>query len=83
MVLLYRNKFLFTGDHLYFSREERHLEAFRDHCWYSWSEQTKSMKTLIDFDFEWVLPGHGQRVKLSSAEAKKQLVELTGEMAAR
>ncbi len=83
MVLLYRNKFLFTGDHLYFSREAKHLEAFRDYCWYSWSEQTESMKTLIDFDFEWVLPGHGQRVKLSSAEAKKQLVELTREMAAR
>lgn len=83
MVLLYRNKFLFTGDHLYFNREAKHLEAFRDYCWYSWSEQTKSMKTLIDFDFEWILPGHGQRVKLSSAEAKQQLVELTREMAAR
>jgi glyoxylase-like metal-dependent hydrolase (beta-lactamase superfamily II)/ferredoxin len=83
MVLLYRNKFLFTGDHLHFSRDTKHLEAFRDYCWYSWSEQTKSMKTLIDYDFEWVLPGHGQRVKLSRTEAREQLEELTREMTLR
>ena len=60
-VLLYKNKFLFSGDHLAFRRQLGHLGAFRDACWYSWSEQLKSMRKLADYDFEWVLPGHGRR----------------------
>ena len=35
-VLLYRDKFLFTGDHLAWSRRRNGLVAFRDACWYSW-----------------------------------------------
>ncbi|MDQ6892898.1 MAG: MBL fold metallo-hydrolase [Acidobacteriota bacterium] len=58
-VLLYRNKFLFTGDHLAWSRKRNGLVAFRDACWYSWKEQIGSMERLLDFSFEWVLPGHG------------------------
>jgi glyoxylase-like metal-dependent hydrolase (beta-lactamase superfamily II)/ferredoxin len=60
MVLLYRNKFLFTGDHLAWSPNRNSLIAFRSACWYSWSEQTKSMQKLRDYEFEWVLPGHGR-----------------------
>jgi glyoxylase-like metal-dependent hydrolase (beta-lactamase superfamily II)/ferredoxin len=61
VVLLYKNKFLFTGDHLAWSDNRGGLIAFRDVAWYSWREQTKSMKRLLDFRFEWVLPGHGRR----------------------
>jgi len=60
MVLLYRNKFLFTGDHLAWSLRRNTLTAFRNACWYSWSQQTRSMQRLLDYDFEWVLPGHGR-----------------------
>ncbi len=60
-VLLYKNKFLFTGDHLAWSPYLNHLYAFRRFCWYSWSEQIKSMEKLANYDFEWVLPGHGRR----------------------
>jgi len=60
-VLLYKNKFLFTGDHLAWSENLHQLAAFRDLCWYSWSEQTKSMHRLAEYTFEWVLPGHGRR----------------------
>lgn len=59
-VLLYRNKFLFTGDHLAWSPHRHSLIAFRRACWYSWVEQTKSMEKLLDYEFEWVLPGHGR-----------------------
>ena len=58
-VLLYREKFLFTGDHLAWSPRRGGLIAFRDACWYSWQEQIHSMERLLDFSFEWVLPGHG------------------------
>lgn len=67
-VFLYRDKFLFTGDHLAWSPVRQHLYAFRSACWYSWSEQIESMKRLLDYDFEWVLPGHGRPVHLPAAE---------------
>ena len=60
-VLLYREKFLFTGDHLAWSPYLNHLYAFRRFCWYSWTEQLKSMEKLAKYSFEWVLPGHGRR----------------------
>jgi glyoxylase-like metal-dependent hydrolase (beta-lactamase superfamily II)/ferredoxin len=60
MVLLYQERFLFTGDHLAWSEEENTLTAFRDVCWYDWAQQTASMEKLLDYRFEWVLPGHGR-----------------------
>jgi len=65
-VFLWREKFLFTGDHLAWSETRGHLYAFRSACWYSWSEQIRSMESLLAFRFEWVLPGHGRPVRLSS-----------------
>ena len=59
VVYLYRGKFLFTGDHLAWSPNRNTLTAFRSATWYSWGEQIESMKKLLDYDFEWVLPGHG------------------------
>jgi glyoxylase-like metal-dependent hydrolase (beta-lactamase superfamily II)/ferredoxin len=74
-VLLYREKFLFTGDHLAWSPRRRELTAFRDACWYSWSEQIRSMERLLDFRFEWVLPGHGWRYHAASPEAMRTELE--------
>ena len=59
VVFLYRNKFLFTGDHLAWSPNRQTLTAFRSVAWYSWPEQIRSMEKLLDYEFEWVLPGHG------------------------
>jgi glyoxylase-like metal-dependent hydrolase (beta-lactamase superfamily II)/ferredoxin len=59
-LLLYRDRMLFTGDHLAWSPERQTLIAFRDACWYSWAEQTRSMERLLAYRFEWVLPGHGR-----------------------
>ncbi|XDD49820.1 MBL fold metallo-hydrolase [Leptospira sp. WS92.C1] len=58
-VLLYQNRFLFTGDHLAYDPVQNQLIAFRNVCWYSWNEQTNSMKRLKEYSFEWILPGHG------------------------
>ena len=75
-VLLYKKRFLFTGDHLWWSRELNHLNASRRVCWYSWPEQKKSMARLQKFGFEWVLPGHGQRVKLPAQVMRRELAAL-------
>jgi glyoxylase-like metal-dependent hydrolase (beta-lactamase superfamily II)/ferredoxin len=72
-VLLYRNKFLFTGDHLAWSPARGRLTAFRGACWFSWEEQTRSMKRLLDYSFEWVLPGHGRIHHAPPAEMRESL----------
>jgi glyoxylase-like metal-dependent hydrolase (beta-lactamase superfamily II)/ferredoxin len=75
VVFLYRDKFLFTGDHLAWSDNRRGLIAFRDVSWYSWREQTKSMKRLLDYSFEWVLPGHGRRAHMPANVMHERLVD--------
>jgi glyoxylase-like metal-dependent hydrolase (beta-lactamase superfamily II)/ferredoxin len=73
-VFLERDTFLFTGDHLAWSESRGHLYAFRNACWYSWSEQIISMTRLLDYRFEWVLPGHGRPVHLPAEEMRESLV---------
>ena len=72
-VLLYRNKYLFTGDHLAWSPARKTLTAFRSACWYSWPVQTRSMERLLDYRFEWVLPGHGRIHHTDAASMRAQL----------
>ncbi len=72
-VFLYRQKFLFTGDHLAWDPDDQRLIAFHSVCWYSWSEQIKSMERLLDYRFEWVLPGHGRPVNLPAGEMHAEL----------
>jgi glyoxylase-like metal-dependent hydrolase (beta-lactamase superfamily II) len=79
-VLLYRNRYLFTGDHLWWSEANDSLHASSNVCWYSWTEQTRSMERLLDYEFEWVLPGHGRRVHLSSTLMREQLAECIARM---
>jgi glyoxylase-like metal-dependent hydrolase (beta-lactamase superfamily II)/ferredoxin len=71
VVYLFRDTVLFSGDHLAFSPRRGHLVAFRDVCWYDWEGQIRSMERLLDFDFTWVLPGHGDRFRAPSAAAMK------------
>jgi glyoxylase-like metal-dependent hydrolase (beta-lactamase superfamily II)/ferredoxin len=75
-VLLFRNRFLFTGDHLDWDRQAARLSASQAYCWYSWPDQADSMARLADFRFEWVLPGHGQKVHLPEIEMHKQIMAL-------
>ena len=72
VVYLWRETFLFSGDHLAFSPRRGHLVAFRDVCWFDWEEQTRSMERLLTFDFTWVLPGHGDRFRAPSPAAMKE-----------
>lgn len=73
LVYLYSDKYLFTGDHLAWSPERKRLIAFRSVCWYSWPEQTRSMEKLLNYSFEWVLPGHG---RIHSAPKERMHQEL-------
>ena len=74
--LLYAGRFLFTGDHLWGNDGGDALGASRSVCWYSWSEQQRSIERLLAFDFEWVLPGHGACFHGTAAETRAALEAL-------
>ena len=78
--LLFAERFLFTGDHLYWNRDQQRLDAFHDYCWYSWNVQRDSMRRLAQFSFEWILPGHGQRVQLPASTMEEQMAQLVERM---
>lgn len=62
--LLWKDKYLFTGDHLPWSETDQALRPFRRYC-QSWETQIPSVAKLARYtQVEWVLPGHGERVKL-------------------
>lgn len=79
-VLLYKKHYLFSGDHLWLSRRTGRLGASKGVAWYSWPEQIRSMEKLLDYDFDWVFPGHGRRIHLPQAQMKQQLNDLVEEM---
>ncbi len=71
LCLLYRSRFLFTGDHLWWNPRAGRLSASKAHCWHDWPTQLRSLERLLDFDFSWVLPGHGAWFRAESPEAMK------------
>jgi glyoxylase-like metal-dependent hydrolase (beta-lactamase superfamily II)/ferredoxin len=69
LALIHKDRFLFSGDHLWWDEDEARLDMGRGVCWYSWREQLESLVALARHDFEWVLPGHGRRFNAASKEA--------------
>src|SRR5689334_5906427 len=65
-VLVYRDTYAFTGDHVWATDDGTGLEAGRGVCWYSWPEQKRSMEKLATHRFTHVLPGHGRRFHASA-----------------
>lgn len=70
--LLYDQRFLFTGDHLWWDPETRSLQAPQRLVWRS-RAMVQSLEKLLGDHFEWVLPGHGDRIKLTPEEMRNQL----------
>lgn len=77
---LSRERCLFTGDSLSWSFEQSDLRASKRVCWYSWPEQTESLRRLAEHCFEWVLAGHGGSVHLPEAEMRIRLLALVARM---
>lgn len=74
--LLYRDTFLFTGDHLWWDPEVGALTASRSYCWYDWPTQLASLERLLAYDFTWVLPGHGHAYHAADARAMRDQLRL-------
>jgi glyoxylase-like metal-dependent hydrolase (beta-lactamase superfamily II) len=79
VVYLLDQIYLFAGDTLAWDPERESLTAFRQACWYSWSELKRSLACL-DVSFEWVLPGHGHSHHLSASDMREHLRALVGAM---
>lgn len=69
--LLYKNEFLFTGDHMAFSDKRKHLVGFKSACWYSRLDLNLSIKKLLNYQFRHVLPGHGFPFNTNNPEEMK------------
>jgi len=73
--LLFADRVLFTGDHLWGDEDTGRLAMGRSVCWYSWPEQVRSLRRLLDFRFELVLPGHGRPFRAASAAVLRAEIE--------
>ncbi len=61
LMLLWNDRYLFTGDHLAWLPNLNRFGSFRDACWYSWEKQIESVDKLkVCGEVEWVFPGHGK-----------------------
>lgn len=78
--LLYRDKFLFTGDHIAWSEARGHIYGFRSVCWHDWDELVQSTEKLREYDFEWILPGHGRRGHFSKEDMASEMAKAVGWM---
>jgi len=54
------DRYLFSGDHIAFSRLTGRPYAFRNYCWHDWEQLLASTRLLLDYPFEWILPAHGR-----------------------
>jgi glyoxylase-like metal-dependent hydrolase (beta-lactamase superfamily II)/ferredoxin len=74
MALLYDDRYLFTGDHVWWDRERNRLDIPKVYVW-NQRDLERSTEKLLDRSFEWVLPGHGDRIH-ASRERMRREVEL-------
>lgn len=75
LALLYDDRYLFTGDHVWWDREHRRLEVPSVLVW-NGDRLRSSTERLLEYSFEWVLPGHGDRIQLPSHDMKDQVQKL-------
>ena len=76
------DRYLFTGDSLAWFHRDGDLGAFRNACWYSWSEQTSSLGRFADSDhrFDRLFCGHGWSHDASADEFHSHLADLVARM---
>ncbi len=64
-VLLWDEKYLFTGDHFAWLNRLNRFGSFRDACWDSWEKQIESVEKLRFLsNVQWIFPGHGYRKRI-------------------
>ena len=82
MALLFKDTYLFTGDHLWWDRDIKNLDVPAVLFWNA-ERLAQSTKRLLDFSFEWVLPGHGERIRLLPEHMQTELGQLVKKLSVR
>jgi glyoxylase-like metal-dependent hydrolase (beta-lactamase superfamily II)/ferredoxin len=75
IALLYRDTFLFSGDHLWWEPATGELASPRRLVW-NHGQLARSIERLLGYRFEWLLAGHGDRVCLPSETLRRKLTDL-------
>lgn len=75
MALLYDDRYLFTGDHLWWDRDCKRLDIPQAYVW-NQHDLERSTERLLDVHYEWVLPGHGDRLHSSREEMRAHVQRL-------
>ena len=72
---LFKKKILFTGDHLAYSHEKKKLVCFifSSHTPSDISIYINSLEKLLDYDFEYIFPGHGAPFFAKNPSMKKAI----------
>jgi glyoxylase-like metal-dependent hydrolase (beta-lactamase superfamily II)/ferredoxin len=78
--LLYRGRFLFSGDHAWSDAKGEQVRASRSVCWYDWEQQIASMARLAEYRFEWLVPGHGLRCRLPPERMREEVQRCVARM---
>ena len=56
-----QRRVLFSGDHVWWNRDQNVLVCSERHCWWDFNVQIRSLQRLQRLDVAWLLPGHGHR----------------------
>jgi glyoxylase-like metal-dependent hydrolase (beta-lactamase superfamily II)/ferredoxin len=75
MALLYDSRYLFTGDHVWWDRERNRLDIPKVYV-SNQRDLERSTEKLLDVSFEWVLPGHGDRMHGSREQMRREVERL-------
>jgi glyoxylase-like metal-dependent hydrolase (beta-lactamase superfamily II)/ferredoxin len=75
--VLHYGTYLFSGDHVAWDREAGALRAHRTYS-YDYALQLRSVERLTAYAFTWLLPGHGDRVRLDVEQMRSALHRLAG-----
>ena len=54
------NRWLFTGDALFWNHRRQELDITPKQTWYSWEALADSMDSIAGLNVDWVFPGHGK-----------------------
>jgi len=77
VVYLADDRYCFSGDSFHWSRTTEDVEVVACVTWYSITEQAASLRrTVPRLRFEWLLPGHGDRVRLPADDMARRMTNL-------
>ena len=70
------NRWLFTGDALFWNHRRQELDVTAKQTWYSWKTLADSMDSIATLNVEWVFPAHGKWHDVGAGLYARQMARL-------